>query len=241
MGSSVFAADRSVDRSTEQSSRALFEYANQERIAAGLPALRWDNTLAAAALRHAELMAQNGSISHQYRGEPDLPERVRGEGARFSAVAENVALSGTAESTHSGWMHSPGHRANILDVNMTGLGVGVVRVRGQLYAVEDFSRSVASVSLGEQEREVERMVAAQGLKIEPWEHEARHICEGGHAGSGERRPMFTMRYTTSNLGLLPKQLISAAESGRYRDAAIGACEGDSDGSFSSYHLVVLLF
>jgi hypothetical protein len=228
-------------RLRDDSARYLFELVNQERVAVGLMPLAWDNALAVAAERHAERMAANGSISHQYAGEPDLPERFGAEGARFSAAAENVALNGTVNGLHSAWMHSPGHRANILDTNMTELGVAVVKVNGRMYAVEDFARGVASVPLDEQERRVGRMVAARGLALAPYREEARRVCEGGRVARGERRPMFTMHYTTQDLALLPRQLTDAAASGRYRDAVIGACDSADAGSFSTYHLVVLLF
>lgn len=230
-----------TSRPRQDGARSLFAFANQERMARGLPELRWNNALAMAAARHAQRMAASGSISHQYAGEPDLPERFSAEGARFSAVAENVAVSGSAADIHREWMHSPGHRANILDANMTELGVGVVNVNGRMYAVEDFAHAVASVSLDEQERRVEQLIAARGLTIASNKTEARRICDGGHAARGERRPLFTMHYTTHDLGMLPQQLTSAAASGRYRDAIVGACDGEPAGSFSSYHLAVLLF
>jgi hypothetical protein len=228
-------------RVRENNARALFDFANQERTARGMAALKWNNALAMAAERHAAKMASNGSISHQYAGEPDLPERFRAEGARFSAVAENVALGGNASGVHDQWMHSAGHRANILDANMTQLGVGVVQVNGRVYAVEDFARGVENIPLEEQERRIEQMIAARGLAIAPYKEEARRICDGGRVAGGERRPLFTMRYTTQDLTRLPTQLTTAATSGRYRDATVGACDGEGAGSFSSYHLVVLLF
>jgi hypothetical protein len=228
-------------RFRDDGSRRLFDLANQERVRIGLAPLKWDNALASAAERHAERMAVNGSLSHQYPGEPDLAQRFGAEGARFSAVAENVAFSGTADSIHDQWMHSAGHRANILDANMTELGVAVVRVSGRAYAVEDFARGVANLSLDDQERRVEKMVASRGLIIAPYKEEARRICDGGRAAKGERQPRFTMRYTTSDLSLLPNQLTTATASGRYHYATIGACDGDDAGSFSSYHLVVLMF
>ena len=37
------------------------------------------------------------------------------------------------------WMHSPPHRANILDPRMDTIGVGLVKRGGNYYAVEDFA------------------------------------------------------------------------------------------------------
>jgi uncharacterized protein YkwD len=37
-------------------------------------------------------------------------------------------------------MHSQSHRANILDMDMNSIGVGVVEQGHQLFAVEDFAQ-----------------------------------------------------------------------------------------------------
>jgi len=68
----------------------LLNAANRDR-AAGLPPLKWDNALAAAAHQHALRMAQANTLSHQLPGEPPMQERARHAGARFSLIAENVA------------------------------------------------------------------------------------------------------------------------------------------------------
>ncbi|MGH7836399.1 MAG: CAP domain-containing protein, partial [Candidatus Binataceae bacterium] len=59
--------------------------------------LKWDDALAAAALHHAERMARESELSHQYPGEPPLSERAAHAGARFSEVAENIAVGPAAE------------------------------------------------------------------------------------------------------------------------------------------------
>jgi len=38
-------------------------------------------------------------------------------------------------------MHSPPHRANLLDKDMDSVGIGVVERNGELFAVEDFSKA----------------------------------------------------------------------------------------------------
>ena len=160
--------------------RVLFEAANRERVAQGLAPLRWDDALANAARNHAVLMAQN-ALSHQFPGEPALQDRARVAGALFTEVAENVAEGGAADAIHSGWMHSPHHRANLLDPELTAIGIAVVGQAsrgansagltaagdgaGMLFAVEDFSQSVAKLSLAEQERQVRAALAARGLLI----------------------------------------------------------------------------
>ena len=73
----------------------VVELANEDRAQQGLAPLRWDPALAQAAAEHAQLMAQQPSLSHQYPGEPDLVARSGSAGAHFRSIAENVALAPT--------------------------------------------------------------------------------------------------------------------------------------------------
>ena len=124
----------------------LFDSANKERIAQHLHPLKWDAALADAARRHAALMAERKRLEHRLPDEPALDQRAAQAGARFSKIGENIAIGRQASTIHTGWMHSPGHRANILEAHFTALGVGVVEEDGELYAVQDFSTAVASLS-----------------------------------------------------------------------------------------------
>jgi uncharacterized protein YkwD len=124
-----------------QAERELFASINQARRSQGLRALRWDDSLAAAARRHAEVMAQRGTAQHGFDGEPSLSARVKQTGARFAWLSENVTQGPTAQFIHTQFMKSPPHRANILDTDMDSIGVGIVERNGQLFTVEDFSQA----------------------------------------------------------------------------------------------------
>ena len=130
---------------TQTGSRAaeqqLFVSVNQTRKAQGLPDLKWNETLAVAARRHASLMAQHGSAEHGYAGEPALASRVTKAGEHFVWLAENVIQGTSAEGVQEGFLKSANHRANMLDSDMDSIGVGVVERNGQLFAVEDFSKA----------------------------------------------------------------------------------------------------
>jgi len=220
----------------------LFAQANAERAQRGLAALRWDNALYRAADFHARQMAAHAAISHQFSGEPDLSERGRNAGAHFSMIAENVAEAPTAVEIHQAWMESSGHRANLLDANATAVGIRVLSRDGQLYAVEDFDRSVQSLSLDDQERTVagalQNTASIQVLTAVP---EARQTCamESGYAGA--RAPWFVMRYTASDLNRLPDALKAKLASGKYRQAVVGACTPTGDGNFTAFNIAVLLY
>ena len=220
----------------------LFQAANAERLQRGLPALQWDDALYRAAVQHAEQMAGRESISHQYAGEPDLAARAGKAGARFSFVAENVAMAPDAIRVHDAWMRSPGHRANVLDTHADHVGISVLSRRGELYAVEDFEREVAVLSFEEQENAVADLLAATGgLTVQVAETAARETCslETGYAGT--RRPWFVMRFTAGELNQLPEDLQTRLASGKFHQASVGACAAHGQEPFASYNIAVLLY
>jgi hypothetical protein len=244
MGMPAIRAQRESSSSGPQTvgEQYLFEAANAERAQRGLPSLRWDASLHEAAMRHAHAMASRASISHQYPGEADLAERARQAGARFSFVAENVAEASTAVRIHDAWMNSTGHRENLLDQRATSVGISVLSRDGELYAVEDFSRSVVPQSIEQQETSVQAALdGVADLTFLPTTDAARQTgaMETGYVGS--HKPWFVMRYTTANLAQLPEQLRAQLETGRYHAAQIAACPSTNSGEFTSFRLAVLLY
>ncbi len=129
----------------------LFRMINRDRTEAGLPELEWNEWLAQAARRHAEEMARRGQLSHQFPGEPRMRDRIAATALRSNASAENVALGQTTAEVNDEWMHSPGHRANILDSKYNAIGVAVVRSGDKLYAVTDFAHAVPALSASDLE------------------------------------------------------------------------------------------
>jgi len=120
--------------------RILFEAVNRERHKVGLSALRWDDALAAAARQHASAMAKHRSVAHTLAGEPSLPGRATRAGVHFSSLAENIVVAQDSESAHEAFLHSPNHRANMMDTEMDSIGIGMVERGGQVYVVEDFAK-----------------------------------------------------------------------------------------------------
>lgn len=222
----------------------LLSAANQERAARGLQLLRRDPDLARSAAAHAHEMATRGSISHQFPGEPDLSQRGASAGVAFSSISENVARAPSAVEIHDLWMHSEHHRENLLDPAIDSAGISVVEVNGELYAVEDFVKTVRAVSLGEQESAIASLVAKGGVSLanDPATvSAARATCAMASGFAGARRPLFVMRFTSDNLNELPDQLKTRLTSGRYRQAAVGACASTDRSAFTSYSLAVLLY
>ena len=185
----------------------LFSAANAERAQRGLQPLKWDETLHRAAQRHVGEMAARESISHQYPGELDLEGRGHAAGANFTVISENVAEAWSAPEIHDAWMHSPGHRANLLDPRVNSIGISVMRRGGQLYAVEDFDRAMESLSLEAQESAITNLLRTEArLYMLPNVEDARRTCAMNSGYAGERKPWFVMRFTASSLDRLPETL-----------------------------------
>jgi uncharacterized protein YkwD len=226
--------------------RALFEAANSERVAQGLQPLRWDDVLANAAREHAVRMVQRNTLSHQFPGEMPLQDRARQAGARYTVIAENVAQGPSAETIHSSWMHSPHHRANLLDRDLTAIGISVMlsagtNGRGMLFAVQDFSQSVANLNVQQQEREVSAQLTARGLHVTSGAEAARKTCVMDRNAWAGPIPSLMMKYEASDLRQLPAQLDEKIQSGKYRAAAVGACQPPSSGSSTHFRVAVLLY
>jgi hypothetical protein len=225
------------------SERVLFDAANRERAAKGLLPLRWDESLATAARQHAEQMAQRNLMSHQLPGEPSVEERATRAGARYSVIAENVAEGGTPEAIHSGWMHSAPHRANLLapEVDSVGIAVAEKKIGGRLlFAVEDFSRVVANLSLQDQEKQVAALLGKRGLQPSEARDEARKTCEMDHGVPGSSAAL-VVRYEAADLSRLPENLEKQIQSGSYHTAAVGACEPAGGTGSMRFRVAVLLF
>ena len=222
----------------------LLAAANQEREQRGLAPLHRDPHLARAAAQHALLMASQGTISHQFAAEPALASRGSEAGVAFSAISENVAEAPSAVQIHDMWMHSPHHRENLLNPAADSVGISVIARAGELYAVEDFAKTVHSVSFSDQELAIGQLVARSGLTIAEDPEDiavARRTCSMSNGYAGTRRPWFIMRFTSDSLSRLPDQLQAKINSGRYREAAVGACSSTQHSYFTSYSIAVLLY
>ena len=106
---------------------------NGERRAHGLRTLRTDAKLYRAAIRHSRDMVAKRYFAHESRGGGAFSARIAATGwmngrGRW-AVGENLGWgSGTQATPRSivaAWMHSAGHRRNILSPRYRGIGIGI--------------------------------------------------------------------------------------------------------------------
>ena len=113
----------------EVAEQEIFALINNERRAAGLVPLKWDNRLAAIARSHSRDMSSNRFVAHVSPTTGDTAARARRAGLTYGLILENVGQEGGVRQAHHGFMNSPGHRANILHGKATHVGVGVVVTR----------------------------------------------------------------------------------------------------------------
>jgi uncharacterized protein YkwD len=224
----------------------LLAAANRERAALGRSQLRADAVLSQAARFHALQMASHAGISHQFPGEPNLSERGAKVGAHFSLITENVAEAPDSSMFHDMWMHSKGHRDNLLNPSVNVVGIAIVSRDGQYYAVEDFASTVESLSFNQQEATVASLLSQTGLAVGSTPRtaslaDARRTCSMDSGYVGQNKPWFIMRYTASRLDQLPSQLESRISSGRYHQAVVAACTDNDTGPFTAYNIAVLLY
>lgn len=223
----------------------LMALANQARAQAGVKALQWDESLAAAARDHCLRMAAEGPIAHRYGGEDDLSTRAGKAGALFNFIEENVAVGTTLAVIHDAWMQSPGHRKNLLNPEVDRVGIAVVRARGVLYATADYARGVQAMTQTEVEARVAGLIQTSGLTILSDNAQARAACaadRGPAEAQGPLRPGFIMRWQNSQMAQLPGPLTEKLASGQYHQAAVGSCPPQGiEGDFTTYRVAVLLF
>jgi uncharacterized protein YkwD len=124
--------------------REIVDLTNQARAQQGLPALRVSDQLVSAAQTHSRDMARLNVLDHVLAdaAQPTLSSRAEAVGYDFSWLGENIAFNyADAQAVVTGWMNSPGHRANILNANFTEIGVGVAwNGSGQPYFTQEFGR-----------------------------------------------------------------------------------------------------
>lgn len=149
LASPLFATAQRPSDFDVQAENELVTLINQERTDRGLPPLRIDDRLTRAARQHTELMLERNELSHRLSDEPVLRDRVAATNIDFDQAGENVAYDANAPSAHNAFMHSPGHRANILHPAFNAVGIGVIRKGSLIWVTEDFAQRLGVNSASE--------------------------------------------------------------------------------------------
>src|SRR3954451_16311324 len=118
------------DISVQQAKRAPLCLLNKERTSRGIRKLHDHTSPHPAPRAPARDMARRNYFAHG-----DFVGRIKAarylKGARGYALGENIAWGSwdyaTPANIVDGWMHSPGHRANILNGRFHEIGLGIAR------------------------------------------------------------------------------------------------------------------
>ncbi|HEY6336981.1 MAG TPA: CAP domain-containing protein [Candidatus Sulfotelmatobacter sp.] len=133
-----------------QAEQQILELANTSREQAGEGPLKMDSGLTRAARGHAQAMLEAHQLSHQFDGEPSLPQRLAAAtSVQLDQEGENVALDIDPAQAERHLMLSPPHRANLLNPAYNVVGMGVIRSGDRLYVVQDFGHALPNYSLAE--------------------------------------------------------------------------------------------
>jgi uncharacterized protein YkwD len=118
------------DISVAQAQHATLCLLNDERRQRGIRPFKANGRLTKASQRYANVMSRRNIFDHG-----DFVGRIKAarylKGARGYTVGENIAWGSydyaTPANIVDSWMHSPGHRANILNGRFREIGLGVAR------------------------------------------------------------------------------------------------------------------
>jgi len=251
IAASAFAQSRFAPDAEQEIVRLV----NSERQARGLATLVVDERLVQAARKHSERMASTGEVEHVIGNEPKLTQRLGVTAIRFDVSGENVALAGDAARAHTALMHSPGHRANILDAQFNSIGIGVVRTQQGIYVTEDFARRLPEVSVNEAEEQISQALnrlrrsagvpmlnrlPAPGLRKQACEMAANNKLNP-RAGLSLPNVSNSVTFTTMDLTQLPQSL----ERLKNRPASafsVGACfQGSASYENPIFWIVVVTY
>lgn len=121
----------------------IIDLTNAERTHQGRREVRANARLMRAAQLHAEQMARTRTLGHVLTDAayPRAADRLKAANYRWQTYGENIALGqSSAMDVVYDWMHSRGHRTNILKPDFTEMGAGYATDRtGRPYYVQVFA------------------------------------------------------------------------------------------------------
>jgi len=228
--------------------------ANAARKQAGAPPLTLDSGLSQAARVHAQAMVDAQQLSHQFKGEPSLPQRLAATtNLQLDQAGENVALDYDAQHAHEHLMLSPPHRANLLNPAYNVVGLGVVRSGDRLYIAQDFGHALPNYSAEEVKDRIATSVNQLRRRSSLPELPRRDLLTADEAacsmaqadklGTAQVRKMATqstvLTYTSLRPETLPSGTSHAIASRNLHSFSIGTCYSKTDTYPTGVYWIVL--
>jgi uncharacterized protein YkwD len=247
-------SDVSLNDYDSGAEQQLLELANQARAETGAPRLSLDAGLSKAARTHAEAMFVARQLSHQFDGEPSLPQRLAAATrTQLDQEGENVALDFDAAEAERHLMLSPPHRANLLNPAYNVIGLGVLRSGNRLYIVQDFGHALPNYSTAEAKDRIAAIVAQirhqanqPGLARNDLATADDAACSMAQADQLGTSPIHqlaqrytVLTYTSMQPDTLPANAGHAISSHSLRSFSVGACYARTETYPTGVYWVVL--
>jgi uncharacterized protein YkwD/uncharacterized membrane protein required for colicin V production len=116
----------------------MVKLVNSERASRGIAPLTVDAKMTKVAEAKSRDMFARRYFSHYDPDGKTVVDHFTAAGISFQLAGENLAFAPDLATAHKGLMDSPGHKANILDVQFHRIGIGVIDggIYGKLYTQE---------------------------------------------------------------------------------------------------------
>lgn len=126
-----------VSMSSDQ--RQALKLLNDDRKKRNLAPLQFNSHLSKLAESYARDMIDRDFFSHRNPEGQSPFDRMQERQIIFNYAGENIAFNESVYAAQQAFMHSPKHKANILNQNYTQVGIGVVKSStGRVYVVQEF-------------------------------------------------------------------------------------------------------
>ena len=140
----VAAVKSSVAVNIVEVERLAFNLVNEKRVANGLEALKWNDSIANSARQHSSSMAEFQFFSHKGLDSKMVSDRADANGVgKWRSIGENIAFNRGYQDpvalTIQLWLDSPSHRRNMLSAEWKESAIGVaVTEDGAYYFTQVF-------------------------------------------------------------------------------------------------------
>lgn len=182
----------------EQAAQRIVRLANDARREHGRPALQTEPRLTDTSRYFAQYMANEDRLGHEADGASHA-ERALKRGYDYCVVTENIAYEFNsagfttgrlAQEFVEGWLKSTGHRANLLDPDVTETGVAVARSArtGRYYAVQMLGRpksqSIRFQIANRSDATVRYLIDERAFALAPRQTRTHEECRPGEVSLG---------------------------------------------------------
>jgi hypothetical protein len=198
-------------------------------------------------------MAVQNQLSHQFSGEPSVPERLAASSSlHLERTGENVAVAPNPDRAHQALMASPPHRDNLLSPNYNVAGFGVIRSGHMLFVAQDFGSSLPSYSVQQAQDLVDASVdqlraQAKLPRLQRVDNGSAQssACAMAQADSLSAAPpppgAYMLRYTSMTPQSLPSEISKVIAARDLHTYSAGTCYARTQKYPSGAYWVVLVF